>query len=99
MESLGLQRGVTHAEFLKSHADGRVYFIEIAARVGGAYISDVVEAASGINLWRGGGRLERGEGEEAQRVPHRPHAYTGAHLSFARHRQPPHSPANNHGNC
>src|SRR5437764_1458580 len=36
IEGLGLRRGVTHAEFLKAHADGQFYFIEIAARVGGA---------------------------------------------------------------
>src|ERR1700686_4905218 len=29
IEGLGCLRGVTHAEFLKSHADGRFYFIEI----------------------------------------------------------------------
>ena len=52
MDALGLPRGVTHAEFLKADSNGKLYFIEIAARVGGAYISDVVEAATGINLWR-----------------------------------------------
>src|SRR5579864_7590826 len=30
IESLGLVRGVTHAEFLKAHADGKFYFLEIA---------------------------------------------------------------------
>jgi len=49
---LGLKRGATHAEFIKSREDGRFYFLEIAARVGGAYIAEVLEAASGINLWR-----------------------------------------------
>src|SRR5216684_508684 len=43
LEGLGLVRGVTHAEFLKAHADGKFYFIEVAARVGGAYISNVIE--------------------------------------------------------
>src|SRR5256885_16222200 len=52
IESLGLVRGVTHAEFLKAHADGKFHFLEIAARVGGAYIADVIEAATGINLDR-----------------------------------------------
>src|SRR5882672_6888722 len=32
MQVLGLMRGVTHAEFLKAHATGNVYFLEIAAR-------------------------------------------------------------------
>ena len=36
IEKLGLVRGVTHAEFIKGRADGRFYFLEIAARVGGA---------------------------------------------------------------
>src|ERR1700723_902963 len=45
IEALGLLRGVTHAEFLRAHDGGKLYFIEVAARVGGAYISDVVEAA------------------------------------------------------
>src|ERR1700737_966140 len=49
---LGFVRGVTHAEFLKADSDGKFYFIEVAARVGGAFISDVIEAATGINLWR-----------------------------------------------
>src|SRR5260370_184600 len=30
LEGLGLMRGVTHAEFLRSHADGKFYFIEVA---------------------------------------------------------------------
>jgi biotin carboxylase len=33
----------------KSKAAGAFYFLETAARVGGAYIADVVEFASGIN--------------------------------------------------
>jgi biotin carboxylase len=56
--SLGMVRGVTHAEFIKAHADGRYYFLEIAARVGGAFISDLVETATGVNLWREWARIE-----------------------------------------
>ncbi len=58
IHALGLQRGATHAEFIKSTADGKFYFLEIASRVGGAYIADVLEAATGINLWREWARLE-----------------------------------------
>ncbi|MBI3732248.1 MAG: ATP-grasp domain-containing protein, partial [Chloroflexi bacterium] len=33
--ALGMVRGVNHAEYIKAQADGRFYFLEIAARVGG----------------------------------------------------------------
>lgn len=56
--ALGMVRGVTHAEYIRAHADGRFYFLEIAARVGGAFISDLVEAATDINLWREWAKLE-----------------------------------------
>src|SRR6266550_1357944 len=58
IKAMNLDSGATHAEFIKSEADGEFYFLEIAARVGGAYIADVLEAASGINLWREWARLE-----------------------------------------
>lgn len=57
-KALGFKRGVAHTEFIKAAADGQFYFLETAARVGGAYISNVVEAASGVNLWREWARIE-----------------------------------------
>jgi hypothetical protein len=65
VKALALKRGATHAEFIKSNEDGRFYFLEIAARVGGAYIAEVLEAASGINLWREWARLEVTAGKAA----------------------------------
>jgi biotin carboxylase len=56
--SLGMVRGVTHAEYIRAHADGRFYFLEIAARVGGAFIADLVEISTGVNLWREWARVE-----------------------------------------
>jgi biotin carboxylase len=56
--SMGMVRGVTHAEYIRAHADGKYYFLEIAARVGGAFISDLVAAATGVNLWREWARIE-----------------------------------------
>ena len=58
IQALGLISGVTHTEFIKSHADGSFYFLETAARVGGAFIADVVEHASGLNPWVEWARLE-----------------------------------------
>jgi biotin carboxylase len=56
--ALGMVDGVTHAEYIRAHADGRFYFLEIAARVGGAFISDLVDTATGVNLWREWAKLE-----------------------------------------
>ncbi|MEW6278711.1 MAG: ATP-grasp domain-containing protein [Candidatus Eremiobacterota bacterium] len=57
LKAMRLVRGVTHAEFIKGH-DGHLYFLELAARVGGANIDRLVEEASGFNLWREWARLE-----------------------------------------
>ena len=56
--ALGMIDGVTHGEYIRAKADGRFYFLEIAARVGGAFIADLVQASTGINLWREWARLE-----------------------------------------
>jgi biotin carboxylase len=61
VRTLKHESGAAHAEFIKSD-DGRFYFLEIAARVGGAYIADVLEAASGLNLWREWARMEVADG-------------------------------------
>jgi biotin carboxylase len=88
IEGLGSVRGVTHAEFLRANADGKFYFLEIAARVGGAYISDVVEAASGINLWREWARLEVGAGKQRYILPPIRNDYAGVILCLSRQEHP-----------
>jgi len=88
IKAMGLDSGATHAEFIKSDADGEFYFLEIAARVGGAYIADVLEAASGINLWREWARLEMdtAAGSRLRLKPRKEHA--GIILSLARQEYP-----------
>jgi len=88
IESLGLIRGVTHTEFLRAREDGKFYFLEIAARVGGAYIVDVVEAATGVNLWREWARIEVGAGKSTYALPQTREDYGGVVLSLARQECP-----------
>jgi biotin carboxylase len=88
VRALGLERGATHAEFIKSEADGKFYFLEIAARVGGAYISDVLEAASGVNLWREWARLEIAEGKAPSKIKALRKEYAGIILSLAKQEYP-----------
>jgi biotin carboxylase len=87
IKAMRMQTGATHAEFIQSEADGDFYFLEIAARVGGAYIADVLEAASGINLWREWAHMEvRNSAARIKLRPRKEHA--GIILSLARQEFP-----------
>jgi len=86
--ALGLVRGVAHAEFIQAHADGNFYFLECAARVGGAFINDMVEAATGINLWREWARIEIAGGDGSYDLPAVREDYAGVILSLAKQETP-----------
>lgn len=87
IKAMKMETGATHAEFIKSEADGDFYFLEIAARVGGAYIADVLEAASGVNLWREWAKMEMSEaGAKPKLKPRKDHA--GIVLSLAKQESP-----------
>ncbi|MFN8451900.1 MAG: ATP-grasp domain-containing protein [Anaerolineae bacterium] len=89
LKALGMQNGASHAEFIKAHADGRFYFLEVAARVGGAFISDMIEKATNVNLWREWCRLEvahlRGE---SYALPDVRDDYGGLLVTLARQEHP-----------
>jgi len=87
--ALGLKRGVTHGEYIRAHADGRYYFLEIAARVGGAFIVDLVEHSTGVNLWREWAKIEVAHLRGEQYTP--PVAredYAGSVLCLAKEEEP-----------
>ncbi len=86
--ALGLVRGVSHAEFIRAHDDGQFYFLECAARVGGAYINEMVETATGINLWREWARIEVTGGDGNYKIPPVRQDYAGVILSLARQESP-----------
>jgi biotin carboxylase len=86
--ALGLVRGVAHAEFIHGQADGEFYFLECAARVGGAYINDMVEAATGINLWREWARIEIAGGDGSYHLPPLRNESAGVILTLARQEHP-----------
>lgn len=88
LAALGLVRGVSHAEFIKANDDGEFYFLECAARVGGAYINEMVEAATDINLWREWARIESAGGNGSYQLPPTREEYAGVILSLARQEHP-----------
>ena len=88
LAGLGLKRGVSHTEFIISPADGRVYFLETSARVGGAHIAELIEAASGLNMWAEWARVELAGGGAPYAVPPHRQEYGGLLVSLARQEWP-----------
>lgn len=88
LRALSFRRGVTHTEFIKGHGDGRLYFLETAARVGGAYLVEMVQAATGINLWVEWAKIEIAGGDKAYTVPTPREEYAGIIISLARQEYP-----------
>ena len=89
MQALGMLRGISHTEFIKAHEDGRIYFLETSARVGGAHIADLVEAAAGINLWAEWAKIEiAGGGQVPYRPPEPRNDYAGLLVSLSRQPHP-----------
>ena len=88
LAAFGLERGATHAEFIRG-ADGQYYFLEVAARVGGANIEQLVESASGLNLWGEWARMEiaHAQGQPYEVAPSR-NDYAGILVCLARQEWP-----------
>ena len=86
--ALGFVRGVTHTEFIKGRDDGQFYFLETAARAGGAYIVELVEASTGVNLWAEWAKVEIAGGEGPYRPPDHRLDYAGIVISLARQEHP-----------
>jgi hypothetical protein len=88
LQGFGLRRGASHTEFIIGRDDGKAYFIETSARVGGANISETVEAATGVNLWSEWAKLEiEGEGF-AYKAPQVREEFGGVVISLARDEYP-----------
>jgi hypothetical protein len=87
LSALGHVHGVAHTEFIKGH-DGHFYFLETAVRVGGANIADMVEAATGINLWREWAKIELHSQNGTYQLPQQQQNYAGLIVSLARQERP-----------
>lgn len=88
LPALGLLRGVAHTEFIRAHDTGRIYFLETAARVGGAHVADMVAAATGINLWEEWAKIEVAGGKAPYSVPQQRMEHAGLLVSLARQEWP-----------
>lgn len=87
LEAFGLVWGVSHSEFIVAQ-NGTIFFLETSARVGGANIAELVEAATGVNLWREWAKVEIA-GEDGSYVAPRPAQHTaGLLISLAKQEWP-----------
>ena len=87
LAALGLVRGVSHSEYIRGR-DGRLVFLETSARVGGAHIADLVEAATGMNLWAEWAKIEVAGGKAPYVLPELRRDYAGLLVSLARQESP-----------
>lgn len=88
-KALGMVNGVTHTEFIKAHEDGKFYFLESAARVGGANIAELIDFSTGINLWREWGRLIISQfRDEKYKLPKTKDLYGGLMMTLAKQQHP-----------
>ena len=81
-------RGVAHAEFLQSEATGEFFLLEVACRVGGAYIANVLEHACNFNLWREWAKLEVASKERPYKLPKLRKEFAGITLALANTESP-----------
>jgi biotin carboxylase len=88
LRAMRLVRGASHSEFIRGRDDGLFYFLETSARVGGAHLADMVDAATGINLWAEWAKIEiAGEGGAYELPPARDE-YAGILVSLAKQEWP-----------
>jgi len=85
--AMGLVRGVSHTEFIQGE-DGKLYFLETSARVGGAHIAELVEAATGLNLWGEWAKVEIAGGSLPYAPPLPANDYAALLVSLARQEHP-----------
>src|SRR5262249_7891853 len=79
--AFGLKDGPSHTEFLRHAQTGEFYFIETSARVGGANITDMVEAATGVNLWQEWAKVVV-QGSDEYQLPETKQNYGGVVVSL-----------------
>ncbi|MCY7374711.1 MAG: ATP-grasp domain-containing protein [Pyrinomonadaceae bacterium] len=84
LQGFEYENGVSHAEFLQCAATGQFYLLEVACRVGGAYVAIVLEQAAGFNLWREWAKLEISTKEHPYKPPKLRKDFAGIALCLAK---------------
>ncbi len=89
LKAFGMQNSASHTEAIRCPDDGHYYFLETSSRVGGDYLAEMVEASSGVNLWKEWARLETAAAKgEVYPIPRTKRAFSGIVLSLSKHEKP-----------
>jgi hypothetical protein len=89
MKAFKMQSGASHTEFIESKETGELYFLETASRVGGANLAEMVEFASGVNLWGEWARIENASFRKTTyKLPKIHKTYAGIVVSLSRFEYP-----------
>ena len=89
LKSFGMQFSASHTEFIKSNDSGEFFFLETSSRVGGAHLAEMVEAASGINLWAEWARIETAKALGSKyKLPKVRKEYAGIVVSLSKYQHP-----------
>lgn len=89
MKAFGLKFGASHTEFIKSKATGEFFFLETSSRVGGANLAEMVQYASGVNLWAEWAIIEsKNLKNQTYKLPKIHNKYAGIVVSLSRYEYP-----------
>lgn len=89
MKAFGMQFGASHTEFIQSKATGELFFLETSSRVGGANLAEMVQFASGINLWSEWAKIESDTLKKQTYIfPKTDNKYAGIVVSLSRYEHP-----------
>lgn len=89
MKAFGMKFGASHTEFIQSKATGELFFLETSSRVGGANLAEMVQYASGINLWAEWAKIEDANLRQiAYKLPKVKNQYAGIVVSLSRFEHP-----------
>jgi len=89
LKAFGMEYSASHTEFIKSNETGEYFFLETSSRVGGAHLAEMVEAASGVNLWKEWARIENAMAkDEVYTAPKDKKKHAGIVVSLSRYEHP-----------
>ena len=89
MKAFGMQFGASHTEFIESKETGELFFLETSSRVGGANLAEMVQFASGVNLWGEWAKIETATlKNQKYSLPKITNKYAGIVVSLSRYEHP-----------